>query len=131
MIKRNSLINGRIEMVKYDEKNNIQEPQLNDPLGYLEGRNLLDERLCGISCVRFIVSSYFSNISCTLQARYWDDFGFSVLNCLNEQSSLLLDNRFACLQMMRKRNEKSARKLQAFWKYSQVCIKKIIMNCFN
>ena len=60
-----------------------------------------------------------------LQQRYWDDFGFSVLNCLNEQSSLLLDNRFACLQRLRKRNEKSARKLQAFWKYSQVRITNI------
>ena len=60
ILKRNSLINGRIEMVKYDEQNNIQEPRLNDPTGYLEERNLLDERLCGITCVRDIVSSYFT-----------------------------------------------------------------------
>ena len=60
ILKRNSLINGRIEMVNYDEQNDIQEPRLNDPTGYLEERNLLDERLCGITCVRDIVSSYFT-----------------------------------------------------------------------
>ena len=56
MIKRNSLINGRIEMVKCDDQNNDLEHRLNVPTEYLEERNLLDERLCGISCVRVIVS---------------------------------------------------------------------------
>ena len=61
ILKRNSLINGRIEMVKYDEQNNIQEPRLNDPTGYLEERNLLDERLCGITCVSVFVI-YFTTL---------------------------------------------------------------------
>ena len=55
MTKRNSLINGRIEMVKCDEQTNIQDHRLEDPTEYLEERNLLDERLCGISCLRVIV----------------------------------------------------------------------------
>ena len=63
-----------------------------------------------------------------LQQRYWDDFGFSILNCLDEQSSLLLDNRFLCLQDIRNSNDDSARRLHAFWKYSQVWIDKIIIN---
>ena len=60
MIKRNSLINGRIEMVKCDFQNNIEEHRLDDPTEYLEERNLLDQRLCGISCVRVFVSIYLT-----------------------------------------------------------------------
>ena len=55
MRKRNSLINGRIKMVICEDQNNILEHRLNDPTEYLEERNLLDERLCGISCVRLFV----------------------------------------------------------------------------
>ena len=47
-------------MVKCDFQNNIEEHRLDDPTEYLEERNLLDERLCGITCVRDIVLSYFT-----------------------------------------------------------------------
>ena len=60
MKERNSLINGRIEMVICNDQNNILEHRLEDPTEYLEERNLLDQRLCGISCVGVFVSIYFT-----------------------------------------------------------------------
>jgi len=100
--KRNSLINGRIEIVGCTNQKSECEHFIDNPTKFCEERYMLDERLCGITC-----------------QRYWDDFGFSVLNCLDEQASLLLDNRFACLQDLRNSNDASASRLYAFWKYSQ------------
>jgi len=100
--KRNSLVNGRIEMVRCSEQNCDDEPFLDKPNTFPENTYMFDERLCGITC-----------------QRYCDDFGFSILNCLDEQSSLLLDNRFSCLQDVRNSNDASSRRLHAFWKYSQ------------
>ena len=45
MRKRNSLINGRIEMVKCDDQNNDLEHRLNVPTEYLEERNQVDAYL--------------------------------------------------------------------------------------
>jgi len=100
--KRNSLIKGRIEIVGCTNQKSDFAHFIDNPTKFCEERYILDERLCGITC-----------------QRYWDDFGFSVLNCLDEQASLLLDNRFACLQDLRNSNDASAIRLHAFWKYSQ------------
>ena len=50
VIKRNSLINGRIEMMNCSDQNYENESHLDDKTQYLEERNLLDERFCGITC---------------------------------------------------------------------------------
>lgn len=97
--KRNSLINGRIEKVKRKEENN---ELLDEKINQLEERYILDERLCGISC-----------------QRYWDDFGFSVLNCLDEHSSAMLDKRFSYLQSLRNMGDSSEKNLRAIWEYTQ------------
>jgi len=64
--------------------------------------SFFDERLHGISC-----------------ERYWDDFGYSILNCLSEKASHILDNRFLCLRELRRGSKNTSRTLEAVWRYSQ------------
>ena len=63
--KRNSLVNGRIEMVRCSEQNCDDEQLLYKPNTFPEDRYLFDERLCGITSVsRFDMLQNIWNFSC-------------------------------------------------------------------
>merc|ERR1712013_876640 len=97
--KSDSLTNGGIKKNKRKEE---EDDSFKERKKFKGERHILDERLCGISC-----------------QRYWDDFGFSVLSCLDEQSSILLDKRFSSIQRLRNMTDLSKKSLCAMWIYSQ------------
>jgi len=99
LYKSDSLTKRRLTKGK---KNNECSELFRDKEEFKGERYILDERLCGISC-----------------QRYWDDFGFSVLNCLDEQSSTLLDNRFSFISRLRNRSNLSEKRLRAIVVYTQ------------
>jgi len=94
-------VNKNIERVKNNE-NDYEKTHSRESSWFQDCISLSDDRLYGINC-----------------ERYWDDFGFSILNCLSEKASHVLDNRFSCLQDLRKGNKNSSRTLEAVWRYSQ------------
>ena len=58
--KRNSLINGRIEIVGCTNQKSECEHFIDNPTKFCEERYMLDERLCGITCVNIFLFLYLS-----------------------------------------------------------------------